>query len=189
MAVRHELLPQRDVLRVAGVQLRRLLAARRHDRVVGRVLVVLVVGRVLDRACGRGRRAGPARGPGRRSKAASSRKLLVAVDEHAELRAPVAEVVVGDDRVAEEPQEAGERVADDRAAEVADVQRLRHVRAASSRSRTSAASRPARRRVSGRWRSRGPRVARNAGFRRRLMNPGPATVGGLEHVVRRAASR
>ena len=51
-----------------------------------------------------------------------------AVEDHAELGAPVADVVVADDLVAEEPRDAAERVADDRRADVADVHRLGHVR-------------------------------------------------------------
>ena len=46
----------------------------------------------------------------------------------AELRAPVADVIVGDDAVAEQPQRARERVAEDRGANVADVHRLGDVR-------------------------------------------------------------
>ena len=55
-------------------------------------------------------------------------KVLVAVQQHAELRAPVAEVVVGDEVMAEESQQLRQRVADDRAAQMADVQRLGDVR-------------------------------------------------------------
>ena len=57
-------------------------------------------------------------------------EVLVPVDEDSELEAPVAEVVVGDDGVVERAEDAGEGVADDGAAEVADVQRLGDVRAA-----------------------------------------------------------
>ena len=51
-------------------------------------------------------------------------EVLVAVEQDAELRAPVAEVVVGDDRVAQEAQQPRQGVADDRAAQMADVHRL-----------------------------------------------------------------
>ena len=50
-----------------------------------------------------------------------------AVEDHPELGAPVADVVVGDDREAEEAGDAAERVADDGRADVADVHRLGHV--------------------------------------------------------------
>ena len=46
------------------------------------------------------------------------------VEEHAELRAPIADVVVAHDRVAEEGGDAGEGVAEDGGADVADVHRL-----------------------------------------------------------------
>jgi hypothetical protein len=55
-------------------------------------------------------------------------EIFVAVEQHAELRAPVAKMVIGDDLVAEKPQQLGERVADDCAAQMADVQRLGHIR-------------------------------------------------------------
>ena len=54
-------------------------------------------------------------------------QLAVALDEDAELRPPVAEVVVGDDRVAEREEEAFDRVADDGRADVADVHLLGRV--------------------------------------------------------------
>jgi hypothetical protein len=50
------------------------------------------------------------------------------LDEHAEGRAPVADVVLADDGVADELQHAHQRVADDRGAQVADVHLLGHVR-------------------------------------------------------------
>ena len=42
-------------------------------------------------------------------------------DQHAELGTPVAEVIVRDDPVAHQPQDAGQRVAQDRRADMADV--------------------------------------------------------------------
>ena len=60
-------------------------------------------------------------------------EVAPAVEDHAELRAPVADVVVADDRVAEEPQHAAQGVADHRRADVADVHRLGHVRGGVSR--------------------------------------------------------
>ncbi len=53
--------------------------------------------------------------------------MLVAVDDHAELRAPVAEVVVADRPMAKEAERAAEGVADHGRADMADVHRLGHV--------------------------------------------------------------
>ena len=53
--------------------------------------------------------------------------MLVPVEDHAELGAPVADVVVADRPVAEEPERAAQGVADHRGADVADVHRLGHV--------------------------------------------------------------
>ena len=50
------------------------------------------------------------------------------LDQHAELGAPVADVVLGDHGVPLGAQHPGETVADDRGAQVADVHRLGHVR-------------------------------------------------------------
>ena len=55
---------------------------------------------------------------------------FVAEQDHAEAGAPVAEVIVGDDLVAEERVEARQRVAQDGAAQMAHVHFLRDVRAA-----------------------------------------------------------
>ena len=49
------------------------------------------------------------------------------LDQHAERRPPVADVVLPPHVVAEEPEHAGQRVADERAAQVADVHLLGHV--------------------------------------------------------------
>ena len=54
--------------------------------------------------------------------------FLPADEQFTELRAPVAEVVVGDDAVAEQSQRALERVADAGRTDVADVHRLGYVR-------------------------------------------------------------
>ena len=54
--------------------------------------------------------------------------MIPAVNNHSELGAPVADVVVRDDLETQEPRNAGERVADDRRANVADVHRLGDVR-------------------------------------------------------------
>jgi len=50
------------------------------------------------------------------------------LDEHAELPAPVADVVLRDDGVALSTQDAGEAVADDRGPQVADVHLLGDIR-------------------------------------------------------------
>jgi len=50
------------------------------------------------------------------------------LDEHAEWRAPVAKMILSDDRVAAGFERTRERVANDRAAEMADVHLLRDVR-------------------------------------------------------------
>jgi len=54
--------------------------------------------------------------------------LFPAEQQQAELRAPVADVVVGDDTVAEQAQRACQAVAEDRGANVAHMHRLGHVR-------------------------------------------------------------
>ena len=50
--------------------------------------------------------------------------------EHSKLRSPIANVIVGDDAMAEQPQRARKAIAEDRRADVADVHRLGHVRRA-----------------------------------------------------------
>ena len=61
---------------------------------------------------------------GSASRAARSNKFFQPADDHPELRAPVADVIVADDVVAEELGDARERVAEDGRADVADVHRL-----------------------------------------------------------------
>ncbi len=56
--------------------------------------------------------------------------ILVAIDDHPELRAPVAEVIVADRLVAQELQRAIQAIADHGAADVAHVHRLGDVRGA-----------------------------------------------------------
>ncbi len=51
-------------------------------------------------------------------------EVLVAVEQNAELGAPVPEVIVGDDLVPQETQQSGERIAEDGAPQMADVHRL-----------------------------------------------------------------
>ena len=57
-------------------------------------------------------------------------EMFPAVNDLAELRAPVAEMVVRDDLVPDEPRHARQAIADDRRAQMADVHRLGDVRAA-----------------------------------------------------------
>ena len=56
--------------------------------------------------------------------------MLPAIDDLAELRAPVAEMVVGNHLVSEEAGHAGEALADQGAPQMPDVHRLGDVRAA-----------------------------------------------------------
>ena len=51
-------------------------------------------------------------------------QIFPAVNHHPELRAPIADMIVADDVVAEEGGDARERVAEHGAADVADVHRL-----------------------------------------------------------------
>src|SRR5205085_2799932 len=55
-------------------------------------------------------------------------EMLVAVNDHPELRAPITNVIVADHTVANEPQRAAESVADHRRANVPHVHRLGDVR-------------------------------------------------------------
>ena len=54
-------------------------------------------------------------------------KMFVSVKDHAELRAPIADVIVAYHLVAQETQRAAQGVADDRRADVAHVHGLGHV--------------------------------------------------------------
>ncbi len=56
--------------------------------------------------------------------------MLPAEQQHPKLRSPVADVIVGDDAVAEQPQRAREAIAENRRADVANVHRLGDVRRA-----------------------------------------------------------
>ena len=53
---------------------------------------------------------------------------LPAMDDHAELRPPIADMVIGDDLVADETRHAGQRVADERAANVTHMHRFGDIR-------------------------------------------------------------
>ena len=159
--------PQAEVFRVAGVQLGGFGQHGRGDVgvLVGqRADLPIKPGQLLDR------------GPAVRL---AVQEMLVAVKDHAELRAPVADVIVADHFVAGEPQHPPQGVADHGGADMADVHRLgdvggRIVQHEPSRPRTGATP------------SRGsPSAAANCpasqGVRMRtLMNPGPATSGGSQ---------
>ena len=67
--------------------------------------------------------------------------MFPAEEQHSELRAPVADVVVGDDAVAEQAQRAREAVSEDRGADVAHVHRLGHIRRAEINHRRFSAKR------------------------------------------------
>ena len=114
-AVLDERLPEFPVLRVALLQLHQLRAGRvEPGRLFLRPLVALHVNplELLDRRGLVGRRVG---------------EVPEAHDQQPELRAPVAQVVVGDHAEPEEPVQPVERVADDRGPDVPDVHRLGHV--------------------------------------------------------------
>ncbi len=55
------------------------------------------------------------------------KEMLVAVDDHAELCAPVADVIVADDLMAEEAERAAKGIADHGRADMADMHRLGHI--------------------------------------------------------------
>ena len=114
--MRYELVPERDVLRVARVEFCRLLAACIHNVAAGFVFIADNFRQIANvyvepRQFANG--VGGVRG--------IVAVVLVTVDENAELRAPVAEVVVADHGMPEEPQDSYERVADDRASQVPDM--------------------------------------------------------------------
>ena len=97
------------------------------------------------------------------------------LDEHAERAAPVADVVLADHSLAGERQQAAQRVADDRRAQVADVHLLGDVGCGVVDDVRPLARRAGARR--GGRRSRQRRAARRGSRRSnvRLMKPGPAT--------------
>ena len=93
------------------------------------------------------------------------------LDEHAERRAPVADVVLPDHVVPEVLQHARQRVADDRGAQVADVHLLGHVgRGVVDRDRPAAPGSARRARVGGHAVTC---AAIHASSASRLTNPGP----------------
>ena len=112
-AVGHELLPEGPVLGIAGVELgglgpRGVLDGRVAglDSILGQAIEP---GQLADRV-------------GREARLVAG--VLPAPEDHAELRAPVAQVVVADDLVPERREDPRQAVADDGRAEVPDVHRL-----------------------------------------------------------------
>ena len=108
----HELLPDGAVLRIALLE---------FDQFLARGLVHGGIGLLerVDLAVKAGHfRNGIAR------QGVAIKEMFPPVEDLAELRAPVAEMVVGDDLVSGEPRDAGQRVAEDGAADVADMHRL-----------------------------------------------------------------
>ena len=105
--------------------------------------------------------------------------MLVTIDNHPKLRAPVAEVVVADRLVAEEFQGAVQAIADDGAADVAHVHRLGDVGGA-------VVDDVRLRLADGRHAERGSAdavaacAASQSSRRRKLMKPGPAISGGSQ---------
>ena len=99
------------------------------------------------------------------------------LDQHPERRPPVADVVLREHVVADEAQQARNRVADDRAPQVADVHLLRDVR------RAVVDDHAVRVGGAGNAEARVLEESRDAllqplARRRKLMKPGPATLGG-----------
>ena len=129
---RHELFPEPTVLGIAGVEpgrlgehvLRRIGVGRRECRRlrVGRQFLRLGIGHLPHEP------VEPAefrRGIGRIGGIVAA--VLPAPEDHAELSAPVAEVVVGDHPVATKPEDSGQRVTDHSGPDMAHVHRLGHV--------------------------------------------------------------
>ena len=163
----HELLPERAVLGVAGVELGGLGARGVLDgRVAG-----------LDPVLGQAVEPGQlGHRVGRVGRLVAG--VLPAPEDHAELRAPVAQVVVADDRVPERREDPGQALADDRRADVADVHRLGDVGRGvvdddrpRTRGRRRCPRRSSREQVA-------ERLAIQSSRSRTLRNPGPATSGG-----------
>ena len=111
-----EALPEREVVLVALLELHELLLAR----VLPHAVLLLRLRRGEDIAL-------LEVGDGEVLALLVGEKLAVALDEYAELRAPVAEVVVGYHVVAERAEDAVYRAANDGRADVADVHLLRRI--------------------------------------------------------------
>ena len=109
------LFPNRQILRIARLQLDQLLpAGLAHGRIDCRSLVGLFVN--ADQLGNRIARKG-----------LSIQQIFPAVNHHPELRPPIADVIVADDFVTEKLRNPREGIAEHSAADVPDVHRLRHV--------------------------------------------------------------
>ena len=112
----HRLTPDPEVLRIARLQLHQLLAGGAFDFLVG----FLESRDLTVEADEFGDRIRLQRG--------AVQQMLPAVNDFPELRAPIADVVVGDDGMPEEPRDAHEAIAENRAPDVTDMHRLRDIR-------------------------------------------------------------
>ena len=169
------LFPDREILRVARLKFDQLLPDRLpHLGVGGRFFVGLFVNanQLGDRVALQRR---------------AIEQIFPAVNDHAELRAPIADVIVADDFVAEKGGDPRERVAQDGAANVSDVHRLRHVRRTEidHDALRAAALLDAEAFVAEQIGGLG---GDRSGRRVKLMNPAPAIVGGSHRSHRSYAS-
>ncbi len=121
--------PEGEVFGIAGVEAGGFEPAGLADGVIAAVFVLVVVPFFAEQAAHMDIQAGQLPDRVRRISLGVN-EMLVAVDENAELRAPVAQVVIGDDGMPQEAQQAGQSVSQDGAAEMADVQRLGDIGAA-----------------------------------------------------------
>ena len=117
----HALLPDGAVLGIARLELHQFgfagiargrAAAAFLLRFALRVHLLIKTQQLADRVCRQRRLVA---------------EVLPAIEHHAELRAPVADVIIRDDAMPKEPRHARQTVADDGAADVADVHLLRHI--------------------------------------------------------------
>ena len=112
------LLPDREVFRIPGLELDELLAGLALDVVIG-FLDAIDLAVEADKL-----------GDGIAVERRLIEEMFPSVDDLSKLGPPVADVVIGDHLMAEKAGDAGQGVAEDRAADVADVHRLGHVRRA-----------------------------------------------------------
>ena len=176
-AVRHELVPESPVLGIAGVELGGLgLRGRLDGRVAG-----------LDSILGQAIQPGQL-GHGIGGVSGLVAGVLPAPEDHAELRAPVAQVVVADHLMAQGREDPGQAVADHGRADVPHVHRLGDVgrgEVDDDRPRLRG------RHETGKTRHRADRPGCARSRRRAsrtFRNPGPATSGGPASGSRSTAS-
>ena len=109
------LFPNREILRVAGLEFDQFLADRlSYFEVACRFFIGLLVdaNQFRDRIA---------------FERSAVEQIFPAVDHHPELGAPIADVIVANDLVTEKRRDPRERIAQHRAADVAHVHRLRHI--------------------------------------------------------------